>query len=265
MNYADIDTLFVNFICFMLILMRITGAFFLAPVFGSSRVLKRLKVWIAVFISFVILPTLINKTAITPDISFPIFVVYGIKEIIIGFIFGWFSNMPFQATRIGAEIAGRMSGFGIGRVINPDVDENVSLLTQYVYIIVVLLFLTFDGHHMIIKILSRSFEYIPLGKNAFSPKLTDIAIKFYSYVFNRGIAYGAPVLGLLIIISCGMGIANKAIPDLNVMMLAFPIRVFVGVAGTMFLFPFALILLKKVMFLTEKYSNALILHMSGGI
>ena len=70
MNYADIDTLFVNFICFMLILMRITGAFFLAPVFGSSRVLKRLKVWIAVFISFVILPTLINKTALTPDISF---------------------------------------------------------------------------------------------------------------------------------------------------------------------------------------------------
>ena len=263
MRYAELNNYFANIIAFMLILMRISGAFFLAPIFGSQNVLKQIKIWIAVFVSIAIFPT-INKANITSEITFPFFLLFSLKEMTVGAILGFLANMPFLATRIGSEIVGRMSGFGIGRVINPDVDENVSLLSQYVYIIVVLFFLSLNGHHIILKILAKSFEYIPLGKNIFSSKAIAVAFKLFTYIFNTGIAYGAPILGILLIISLTMGILGKTVPQLNVMIFVLPIRVSTGIIGTMLTLPFLYVILKKIIMFTDKCSSAVVLFMSGG-
>ncbi|MBN1520920.1 MAG: flagellar biosynthetic protein FliR [Candidatus Aureabacteria bacterium] len=263
MTYAELNGYFIKMIGFMLILMRISGAFFLAPVFGSDNVLNQIKIWIAVFISLVILPT-ISMQSISRDITFTVFLIYSIKEITVGAILGFLTNMPFVATRVGAEIAGRMSGFGMGRVINPDVDENVSLLSQYVYITVVLFFLYMDGHHIVLNVLAKSFELIPLGKNVFPAKATALTFDLYSYVFNIGVAYGAPTLGILLIISLTMGILGKTVPQLNVMIFVLPIRVAAGLLGIMLTFPFLYVILKKITVFTEKCSAAIVLYMSGG-
>ena len=264
MNFGDIDSYSINAIRFVLILIRIGGTFFLAPVFGSKSVPVRIRVWTALFVSIAIFPAVPASSGVMENITVPLFVLYALKELTVGAILGFLSIMPFMATRVGAEIAGRMSGFGMGRVINPDVDENVSLLSQMVYIFVVLMFLSFNGHHIILKILARSFDYIPLGQNVFSLKMTSVVTHLFAFIFNKGITYGAPVLGLLLVISASMGIVGKTVPQMNIMMMVLPIRVFAGVSGIILTLPILMIIIKKLILLTEKSSDAIILLMSKG-
>ncbi len=264
MNNFDLNELYTKLIVFLFILMRVSGALFFAPVFGSRNIPRRIKVWLSMFIAIALLPSLHPKIDINKLTAFSFF-FYSIKEILIGSAIGFIINMPFLVTRVGAEIAGRMSGFGMGRVINPDIDENVSLLSQYIYLIVVLFFLTMNGHHIVIKALAKSFEYIPTAEEAsFSGKITQITCLLFRKAFNAGISYGAPILGVLLTISLTMGILGKTVPQLNVMIFALPIQIAAGLITVMITFPILFVLLKNIIHFTEKCSDAIIYILSNG-
>jgi flagellar biosynthetic protein FliR len=264
MTQAQIDTYYVHFICFFFVMMRVSGAFFFAPVFGSETVFDQIKVWMAVFIAFVMFPSISEAHGITRSLPFPAFVLYSIKELTVGAIIGFLTNMPFLAVRVGSEIVGRMSGFGMGDVISPDVDENISLISQMVYILVIMFFLMINGHHLVLRMLAKSFELIPLGKYVFSGKITTVATRLFASVFDAGIAYSAPILGILIILSMTMGILGKMVPELNVMIFILPIQVAVGLLAVLFTMPLLFSVVRHLQAFTEKCTSAIILCMSGG-
>ena len=50
----------------------------------------------------------------------------------------------------------------------------------------------------------------------------------------------------------------------HIMIFALPLRIFVGILGTMLTFPFLTVILKQLILFTEKCSDAMIYHMSAG-
>ncbi|MCP4020495.1 MAG: flagellar biosynthetic protein FliR, partial [Desulfobacteraceae bacterium] len=105
---------------------------------------------------------------------------------------------------------------------------NVSIMDQLGYWVCVIVFLILNGHHIMLLAMIESFQLVPIGffmmHNAILVKILGMG----SDLFILGIKIGAPVIAALAFVSVGFGLTAKFSPQMNVMIVAFPLKIMVG-------------------------------------
>ena len=216
-----------RFRVFMLVLMRISVFLFLFPIFSSNVFPTTLK------LGFALVMSLLFYAVVPVDVSrFPMDVwstgLLILGEVLIGLTLGLCLRVFFGAVQLAGQVIGFQIGFSMINVVDPQTGANVTIMDQIGYWVCVVVFLILNGHHMIIMSLIDSFELVPIG--FFSPHSAILGkmLEVTADLFVLSIKIGAPVIVALTFVNVGFGLIAKFSPQMNVMIVAFPVKIAVG-------------------------------------
>ena len=127
-------------------------------------------------------------------------------------------------------------GFGMANVIDPLSSLQVPLIAQFQYLLAALIFLCIDGHHWLLQAIAASFKVISFSEVLSSTnsvllhpvKAAVFLVEMFRDIFIIAIKISAPTMVALFLTSVALGILARAVPQINIFILGFPIKIAVG-------------------------------------
>jgi len=225
LNVIDPD----QFRAYMLVLLRISIFLFMLPVFSSTVFPDRLKMGFALVVS------LLLYSVVEIDLSrFPMDAVSTgiliLAEVMIGVTLGLCIRMFFAAVQLAGQIIGFQMGYAMINVVDPQTGANVSIMDQFGYWVCIVVFLVLNGHHIIFLAAVDSFKIVPVGFFMMHGALPAKVIEIGAQLFLLSVKIGAPVIVALSFVSVGFGLVAKFSPQMNVMIVAFPLQIITGLS-----------------------------------
>lgn len=223
----------------LLILVRVLAVIGSSPVFGHLHVPQPVKIGLALMIALVLVPTIAPVDA---AVTSNLFLLAGavLKEAATGLIIGFTATLIFLAIQLAGEAADIQIGFGMANIADPLLGTQTSLIGQFQYMMATLLFLTVNGHHFVLTAMVKSFELVPLGDLTFHGILTGRILNIVSQLFFISLRIGGPVMLAVFLTDLALGLLGRTVPQMNLMMVGFPVKIFVGLATVLLAVPFFL-------------------------
>jgi flagellar biosynthetic protein FliR len=234
---------------FLLLLVRVGMVLFLFPFFGSRLIPVQCKAGFCLLLTVLFFPVISLGDTRMPSSAAGIFWLI-LSELTVGMMLGFLVQLFFEAVNMMGQLAGFQTGFSITNIIDPQNGIQISVLSNMASLVALSLFLALDGHHLFLRAIQESYEIVPVGGLALKEEPLRELIGRAGEMFVLSIKMGAPVLVGLLFMQAALGLLSKAIPQMNVMIVAFPLQIVLG----LFLFGISL---KVVLRLTEKYLTGL--------
>lgn len=200
---------------------------FIMPIFGFRAIPLHIKVALCFFLTIIVFPLV--KLNIDPSADQPLalFILLA-KESTIGLMIGFTASLLFYGIQMAGQIVDIQMGFGIVNVIDPMSETQVSLTGQLYYIVAMLIFLSLDGHHFLLRALVLSFDQIALGGGALPGELMQKMVYLTSSIFDIALRIAAPIFVTLFITDVALGFVSRVAPQMNVFIVGFPLKIGVG-------------------------------------
>ena len=221
---------------FILVFIRLTGLFIMTPIFGR----RNMPVYFKIGFSFLLALILINTIPMPKLDYYDSIYGYGflaVKEFLVGITIGYVSYLIFSAIYVAGQIIDMQVGFGLVNVLDPISNIQAPITSNFYFIISMLVFLTIDGHHMIIRALFDSYRYIPIGGAVFNGNLMDNIIRLFSDTFVIAFKISAPVVAAILITDVAQGVITRTIPQINVFIVGMPLKIALGIVVMMIIIP----------------------------
>jgi len=225
---------------------------FSIPLFGSQNFPAVAKVGLSLLISWVIFPS-VPPTGIIKTAQWLQLVPAIIAEIMIGIVIGFTARMFFEGIQLGGQLVGFQMGFGIVNVIDPVSGANFSVIAQFQNLLATLFFIALNMHHVFFNAIALSFKKIPVFHCSLSTPLWEWLIDLSSNIFLVAVKVGAPVIAILLFTSVALGIIAKSVPQINIFIVGFPIKIAAGLIGLGITLPMFFIVLKKIFSHFDEY------------
>lgn len=217
-----------NILLFLMVLFRIASFFTVIHVFFPAGTPKYLKLLFSLLMSFIIFPMI--TTLKTPEFNNAFSIVYyGGNEILIGIVMGYVTNVCFNFIKMAGQYLDVHIGFAMSTLFDPTTNENVTLIEKLMNLTAILFFLMLDGHHILIKTLINSYKVIGVGKSILISQSFSKIIDAFIYFFILGIRISLPITLVILLINLILGLASRAVPQLNVMILGMPLKIAIGI------------------------------------
>ncbi len=217
------------------VMIRVGAAFVAAPVFGNVSVPLQVRVALAGAIGVLVL----GMHDITPPpqvFAVPTFLAIA-AEALVGLALGFILQIAFAAPLIAGELIGGSMGIGFANMIDPNSGRSSPAIGQFLSILLTLLFLSIDGHLVLVDTIAKSYTALPPGAAWLAPgQLRDIAL-FGGYAFTAGLLLALPVGFLLLCLNLVVGMISRSAPALNLFSIGLPASLAVGVIAMAAAFP----------------------------
>lgn len=222
---------------FVMVLTRVSAFFLVLPVFGWKSIPVRIK--IAVTILVTIFFSMITPVLIEPgQISIVKAILLLANEATYGLALGLIANFVFAAVRFGGRIIEQQMGLTMAQILDPLNDEDTQALCALLEMIFILLFLSANGHHLFLLIISRSYETFPAGSIPTIPLLAGGIIKAGSTLLMAGLKLSAPILAALLLLMVVLAVFARMIPEMNILFISLPMCVGLGLLMVAIFLPF---------------------------
>jgi len=229
-------------LCFAMVLTRISALFLLLPVFGWKSIPVRIKVAVTVLLAIffsLIIPSAIPAQVRNPkQPSFVEVILLIANEAIYGLALGLVVVCIFSVVNFSGRIIERQMGFMMAEVFDPLTGERTQPLGSLLEMIFIILFLSANGHHLFLLIISRSFEVFPAGSIPTISVLTNGVIKAGSAMFLAGLRLAAPMLAAFLLLLFLLAILARIVPEMNILFISLPLRVGMGLFMAVIFLPF---------------------------
>jgi flagellar biosynthetic protein FliR len=230
---------------FLLVLTRISGVFFLAPIFGSSNIPTQVKIGLSLMTSLVVLPFIAGN--VSPNMHIVDFALLLAKELTVGAIIGFTATLVFMGILLAGQIIDIQMGFGMVNVVDPLSNISVSIMGQFKNLLAMLVFLAINGHHFLFTALTKSFEIVPLTTFELTPSITENFIGMVVNMFVIGLKIGGPAIGVLLITDFALGIIARTVPQMNVFIVGMPLKITIGFITIISMLSLLLIYFSQIM------------------
>ncbi len=211
---------------YLWVLIRVAAVLMVAPVFGARGVPKRWRALAAMAFSLVIAPTLPAPPAIDPLSALGILLVA--QQIVIGVTMGFVLGMIISAFMMAGEAMSLGMGLGFAQTVDPQNGVSVPLVSQFLTIVVTLLFIALDGPALTVKMLADSFLWLPIAPVGLTAADFWRVVGFGQAMFVNAVLIALPVIISLLMVNIAMGVITRAAPQLNIFSIGFPATLLIG-------------------------------------
>lgn len=222
---------------YFLIFARIIALFMTSPVLSNPSVPAVVRNSLALMITIVIFP--FAKDYIVPGdgVGF-IFVALG--EVALGVITGFFITIIFSIFQLAGQMFAVQMGFGASQVFDPLAQVQIPVIGQMFNFVALFVFITTGAFQKIFIIgIVRSVEFVKATDFIVQQEfLMKKAVFALGNLFSQAMVIAFPILGTLILLSVTMGLLAKASPQMNLLMIGFPIQISIGFIMILFSIPF---------------------------
>ena len=217
------------------VMVRIGAAFVVAPVFGAVGVPLVVRVSLSAAIGFLVLGVH-PITAPSAVFSAATFLAVA-AEALVGFSLGFVLQIAFAGPLVASEVIGSAMGLGFAQTIDPQNGRSTPALGQFFSVMLTLLFLSMDGHLVLVDLLVKSYDVLPPGGAWLAPEQVKNVALFGGYTFVAGLLLALPVGFLLLCLNMIVGMMSRAAPSLNLFAVGLPASLAVGVVALAIAFP----------------------------
>lgn len=220
----------------LLLAARIAGATALTPVLGPAQIPAPVRVAFTLALAGLIVAAL--PAMPIAELSILDLAIAVVGEVVLGASFAFGFLVAYAATQIAGRVLDVQMGFGAASILNPDIRTTAPLIGTLLGMVAVAVFLAIDGHHVLIRALTISIQTYPLGFFALDLNWAAFVVQS-SAMFAFGLALAAPVMIALLFVDLGMAVMARSMPQLNVFVMSFSIKIMLGLLGLIFVVRYA--------------------------
>jgi flagellar biosynthetic protein fliR len=223
---------------FLLIVARVGGLIFTAPLLSTRSVSRIVKVALAGFIAFLCLPyyPFNNYTEIF-DFHYLLLLL---GEALIGILTGFYILMIFSTFSTAGQFFAYQMGFGASGVYDTLSQVENPLMGQYFNFIAAIIFLQIKGFQRlfftgVVESIKKVNCFVFLENER---SIVDLLFKSMVTLFLNAMVMSMPIMGTLLLIHVTMGLLTKAAPQMNLLSEGFPVTILVTFFLLTIMFPF---------------------------
>lgn len=214
---------------FVYILARLGGIVVFVPFWSNAAVSARVRIYLALMLALVAYPLAEGKITVT-SVDPGVVTKNLIGEIMIGVALGLVVQFVFA----GIEFAGHLIGFELGvsiiNTIDPQSSVRVPTISAFLTFFASIIFLNLNLHHWCLRAVIESFTSVPVGNVHLSGAALQTLLALGGQIFAVGLQLSAAVVVVLVISDIALGVITRAAPQIQLLVISFPIKTLVGIS-----------------------------------
>ena len=222
-TYAQLNTWMT---AFLWPFVRILALVATAPVFGDMSLQTSVKIGLSAFITIIVAPTLGPMPQVTVFSAAGIWIM--VNQFLIGIALGLTMQTVLTAIQATGEFVGLGMGLGFATFFDSQADGSSAVLSSYMNVFAMLVFLVLDGHLQMISALIATFQSAPISVDLLGAGGWRSFVDWGDTIFSAGLLLSLPVVAALLIANLALGILNRAAPQIGVFQIGFPLTMLVG-------------------------------------
>jgi flagellar biosynthetic protein FliR len=211
---------------------RLSGFLMVVSVISSRNIPARFRMLLALAVTAVVvpsLPTYPNVELFTFKAS-----ILLVEQTLIGVALGFVSRMMLETFVVGSQIIAMQSGLGFASLVDPANGNSVPAMGQFFLMMTTLLFLAFDGHLVMLRLVIESFTSFPIGTTQSLNQMLFELVSWGKWLFAAALIMAIVSIASLLIVNIAFGVMTRAAPQINVFVVGFPLTMVTGLILTWF-------------------------------
>lgn len=208
-------------VAFLLVSTRCAAWLFIAPPFQGA-VPAKVRGGLALAIGLLLTPE-VSRNAHLPVDDTGKLIAAMLYQVGIGLALGFVVFVIFQAVSAAGSMIDMFAGLTSAQVFDPMSKAAAGPFSRYYQLIATAVLFITGGHLLLLGGLARSFDAAPIG-GLHMERLGRLLTADVGNFLVAALQIGAPVLGALFVTELLIGLASRAAPQLNVMVLGFGIK-----------------------------------------
>ncbi len=213
---------------YALVVLRTSCLLFFWPLWDNRTISLPIRVYSILVISLALTPVASPHLPPFPQTWWGL-VGLALQEFLLGFSLGLAIRFLMAGVRMAGDLVAVQMGFGVATLFDPQSNSQTTVIADLLMLISVLIFLSIDGHHLILWLLAQSFAATPMGGLGSLPwQLFDGLTVQGSQMFRLAVKLLAPVIAVLFLTQLSMGLVARAVPQIQIMIVSFPLTIALG-------------------------------------
>jgi flagellar biosynthesis protein FliR len=220
----------------VLVCIRISGLFVVAPVFSSQALPAKAKAVFLLVLTAVLAPVAARLPG--SDVELGLRNVLG--ELGVATLFGLSLAMLNELASLAGQLLGMQFSFSLVNLLDPNSEVQTTLLEQMIGLLETTVLLAAGLHRTILAALLHTFTVIPLGAGLAPRSIGLPLVNTMSGVFLAALQLAAPVISATLLIEVGIALMSRVSPQLPVLALTVPAKTVLGyvvLLGSLALWP----------------------------
>ena len=207
-------------------LARILALLAAAPPFNNAGLTTRVRLVLGLTIAVAIAPALPPMPAIEPASGLGLLILA--QQMIIGLAMGFALRLVFSAVDLAGMMISTQMGLGFATAYDPQSASQTPVVSEFIGLLALLMFLSIDGHLMVISTLVQSFTFLPVKLLAISEASWLNIASAGGIIFSAGVMLSLPAVTALLITNVALGVLGRVAPQLNLIVIGFPVTILLG-------------------------------------
>ena len=207
-------------------LARILALLAAAPPFNNAGLTTRVRLVLGLTIAVAIAPALPPMPAIEPASGLGLLILA--QQMIIGLAMGFALRLVFSAVDLAGMMISTQMGLGFATAYDPQSASQTPVVSEFIGLLALLMFLSIDGHLMVISTLVQSFTFLPVKLLAISEASWLNIASAGGIIFSAGVMLALPAVTALLITNVALGVLGRVAPQLNLIVIGFPVTILLG-------------------------------------
>lgn len=212
-----------NVIKFLLLFIRFSTIFAFFPFFSHQSISVTIKGVLAFYFTLLFFPILPPSTF--ENFNLVDLILAGVAEVLLGGLASILLMITFYILLFAGEQVATVMGLTMANIMDPNTQTQTTVVGQILNMLALLIFLTFDGHHMILLFMNETLTQIPLGKFVFEGPMITYYIKALSHFYVLGFSMAFPIIAIGIMADTIFGMIMKTMPQFNLLVIGLPIKI----------------------------------------
>jgi len=198
-----------------------------SPLFGAANVPQKVRLATCLVLGMAITPVVGQTSAVPAD-------WYSLAsrvatELAVGLTMGLTLQLVLQALLMAGSVLDLQVGLGAAQTLNPVIGTQVSILSQFKFLLAIVILLLSNGHLLMLQAFVASYRVsLDVGLHTI-PAMTEELVRYIGSLAILSMQVAAPVVAVGLVVDAAMGIVNKAVPQMQVFVVALPAKVAAGI------------------------------------
>jgi flagellar biosynthetic protein FliR len=213
---------------YLLVFSRVGAMIMLLPGFGTMGVPPRVRLVLAIAISFALTPTVQGAYPAQAPATVTQLVLLIAQEITCGLLVGGMASIIMSGLQVAGFLIASQIGLSYAQTIDPTQNTQGAVVGNFMTLLGVTAIFATDMHHLAIGAIAGSYRLLPPGGHLPVSDMAQLVIQLVSGSFALGFQLAAPFLVFGFAVYAGLGLLARLMPQLQIFFLAVPINILCG-------------------------------------
>lgn len=216
------------FLAWALVFLRVSMVLTFFPILGDRYLPVRIRIMVCAALALVLTPMVPVSGADFPTSGMGI-ALLALTEGMLAMGLAFIGKVLFAVIQTSGQLIGQEIGYGVVNAIDPS-SHQVTAVAEMQYLLAVMIFFAADLHHVVIEALAMSFTVLKPGAAVMSAGAVDLVVRLGGTMYALAVGFAMPVIVINFALNVALGMISRAVPQLNVFVESFPLRIVAGLS-----------------------------------